>query len=124
VNSPHVGQGLPQSSNPLPPVKSLSDEWAILKLLKRWTAADIQHAIDSDTRLAALLEEYSDNIVARTLMHFARRHNGLSTYLSPENVLYWFSERRPDLYAEIVKTPQGVMWLTGNFRELRQFFNI
>lgn len=127
VRLPPYGLGLPRktkSSSDLPKVKPLSDEWAILKFMSRWTREDLRCAIGKDVDLAKILVEYQGNPFAKLLIWAARRNGGLSPVLSPDNVLSWLAERRPDLYAEVVSSESGVRWLVGNFEDLRQFFNI
>lgn len=118
------GQGRPQKTSLLPAVKILSDEWAVLKFLGKWKPEDLRYAIENDVRLAPLLEEHSGDFIVRIIKSAAGHSSGLSQFLSPENVLQWLGERRPDLYAEAVQTDAGVRWIVSNFSEIRGFLNI
>lgn len=112
----------PKQSLPKPEI--FSEEWAILKFLKKWKPEDLRYAIEHDIRLAALLEEHSSDFIVKIIRSAAGHSSGLSRFLSPENVLQWLGERRPDLYAEAVQTDAGVRWIVSNFSEIRQFLNI
>ena len=118
------GQGHPQKTSLLPPVKILSEEWAILKFLSRWKPEDLRYAIEHGIRLVPLLEENSSSFFVKILMSAAKHNKGLNQFLSPENILQWLGDRRPDLYAEAVQTDAGVRWIVSNFSEIRQFLNI
>lgn len=108
---------------PLPKITAFSDEWAILKLLKRWTPQDIKRAIDEDVDLAdLLLRHWAGTGFLRTI---ARRNSyAVENVLSPDTILYWFSCRRPDLHAEIVGNPRGVPWLIRNFAKIRDILEM
>ena len=108
---------------PLPKITSFSDEWAILRLLKRWTPDDIKRAIDEDVDLAdLLLQHWAGTGLVRMI---AQRNRGrVGDYLYPENILYWFSIRRPDLHSEIVKNPRGKSWLNANFTRIRDILEL
>lgn len=105
-------------------MKTFSDEWTILKFFKHWTSTDIRNAIDADVDLAELiLDNWLKTAFIRSI---AKRRGGgdLKNYLSAGHVLYWFSCRLPDLYAEIVKDEAGVSWIQRNFIKVRQILNI
>lgn len=111
------------SRQPLPLVKTFSDEWAILRFLKRWTPEDMRRAIDGDVDLAELMPGNWAKV--RLISGIVERNREAAQgYLSPENVLYWFSVRRPDLYFEIIRNPAGRLWLTNNFIKIRDALDI
>jgi len=110
-------------SQPLPKIKIFSDEWAVLQFLKKWTPDDIGKAIDEDIDLADLMLK---NWAATGLLRLIARRNseGLRSFLSPENILGWFSCRRPDIHAKIVEKPNGQTYITNNFIKIRDLLNI
>lgn len=107
----------------LPPVAIMSDEWMILQFLKKWTGEDIRNAIRNSIDLAALFNEHRS--LANGVGWIARRNaRPLNPYLSPDNILFWFKERRPDLFQAIIGEPGGVAWLQTQFTNLRSLLGI
>lgn len=40
--------------------------------------------------------------------------------VSTEDILLWFAERRPDLYAVIVESAEGIEWLMKNAENIKK----
>lgn len=103
----------------LPPLKTFSDEWFLYKFTEDWTAEDIRYAIDNDLRLDEMLLENA--VIRAMLQRVARKkpnENILINFLDLENLLFWFSERRPDLYAELTYDQISRDWLAENLRRV------
>lgn len=99
-------------------VKPLSEEWFILKFLKRWIADDIRIAIKKDVDLAELF--LNNPLESAPFRAMANRNKDLVSSGNVGDVLYWFSVRRPDLYNVIVESEDGINWLTKNAENLKK----
>ena len=107
----------------LPPVKPLTPEWTLLRFLKPWKAEHLKAAAEKGVDLAALLaQQIRKSRLLRWLVGLARdKYAYLREHWTPENVLIWLADRRPDLYRAVSVDKDLLAWFTENMNRLREY---
>jgi len=96
-------------------------ERLFLKTIEPFDKEDLEEAVEENISLLEQASEHRPGLL-QTGRELARAFQGCGKYLTPQNVLIYLEEKRPDFYQKIEDNPKIMRWFRRQVSDFKRFF--